>query len=191
MMNTQNWMKLINSLNLLGLSFSLLVAFVLQFALRELPCPLCLLQRIGLLAISFGFLLNVHYQIRPGHYSLSLLAAVFTGVAAMRQVVMNALPPHGYGYPELGLHLYTWVFLICIATIVYTSIILSIPGQYTSRNYSEHIQEPKSAWVRTLSHLAFAFLFLMVVGNAVSNYFECGLHTCSGDFLTYKVKLKL
>lgn len=191
MMNLRNVMKLLNTLNLIGLSFILFLAFVLQLTLNELPCPLCLLQRIGILAMGFGFLLNVHYQIRPGHYALTLLASIFTSIASMRQIVMNALPPHGYGYPEFGLHLYTWVFLIAVATILYTSLLLSIPGQYAPRNETDHIQEARSPWIKTLSHIAFGFLIFIIAGNIVSNFFECGLKTCHGDFLTYKVKVKL
>jgi hypothetical protein len=179
--------KLINALTLIGISFLLFFAFIIQIALWELPCPLCLLQRIGLLAIAFGFLLNVHYQIRPGHYALSILAAVATGIAATRQVVIGALPPHGYGYPILGLHLYTWTALLCIATVVYTCILMCIPGQY-QLTHDDTPAEAKSVWIRRICHLAFGFLVLMLIGNIVSVYLECGFMECHGDFLTYKIQ---
>ena len=143
MIRTKNLMKLLNTLNVIGVALLLFFGFILQLGLDELPCPLCLLQRIGLLAMAFGFLLNIHYPIRPGHYALVIVSAFFTAVAALRQIVMNALPPHGYGYPEFGLHLYTWTFLISAATIFYTAILLSIPGQYAARQTLEHIEEPK------------------------------------------------
>lgn len=175
--------KLINTLTLIGICFILLCAFILQLTLWELPCPLCLLQRIGLLAIAFGFLLNIHYRIRPQHYALSILAAVATGIAATRQVVIGALPPHGYGYPIFGLHLYTWTALICVATIVYTCILMFIPCQYNQAAPAEARSKP----IRWLSHFGFAFFVVILIANSISVYLECGLKECHGDFLTYKV----
>ncbi|MCD6047892.1 MAG: disulfide bond formation protein [Gammaproteobacteria bacterium] len=178
--------RLINALTLIGISCILLFAFVAQIALWELPCPLCLLQRIGLLAMAFGFLLNMHYQIRPTHYALSILAAIATGIAATRQIVIGALPPHGYGYPILGLHLYTWTALLCTATVIYTCILMCIPGQYQLTHYDRPV-EAKSSVVRWVCHFAFSFLVLMLIGNVISVYLECGLMECHGDFLTYKI----
>ncbi len=43
----RNQLTLLNTLGLLGMTAVLLIGFILQFVLNELPCPLCLLQRIG------------------------------------------------------------------------------------------------------------------------------------------------
>ncbi len=65
--------KTLNAIDALGLAFLLLVAFILQIGYHELPCPLCLLQRLGVLAIAFGFLLNVQFKIRPAHYTFVVI----------------------------------------------------------------------------------------------------------------------
>jgi len=41
--------RLLDMLALCGISVVLAVAFYYQFALGELPCPLCALQRVGFL----------------------------------------------------------------------------------------------------------------------------------------------
>ncbi|MEY8701523.1 disulfide bond formation protein B, partial [Francisella philomiragia] len=68
--------KLLSAIELAGITITIISAFYFQFVMGEIPCPLCLMQRLGLLAIGFGFLLNMHYHVRPSHYALSLLAAV-------------------------------------------------------------------------------------------------------------------
>ena len=50
-----NFFKILNALDVIGIIIILIVAFGFQFYLKELPCPLCLLQRVGLIAMAFGF----------------------------------------------------------------------------------------------------------------------------------------
>ncbi|AZE48322.1 hypothetical protein C4K04_2650 [Pseudomonas chlororaphis] len=76
----------LNIVGLLGVSFSLLIAFYYQLALQEIPCPLCLLQRVGMIAMGFGFLMNIRFGIRSVHYGVALLGALLTGVIASRQM---------------------------------------------------------------------------------------------------------
>jgi disulfide bond formation protein DsbB len=38
-----------------------IIALFYQFAFHELPCPLCLLQRVGLFFIAFGAIMNIRY----------------------------------------------------------------------------------------------------------------------------------
>lgn len=49
--------KALSAIELMGIAITIIAAFYFQFAMDELPCPLCLLQRLGLLAIGFGFYL--------------------------------------------------------------------------------------------------------------------------------------
>lgn len=124
-------LKMLSVLDLVGMEIILILASLAQFFLKELPCPLCLLQRLGLLAMGFGFLLNIRYHIHPSHYALSLLAAVFTAFVSARQILLHIVPGSGaYGDPVLGLHFYTWVFIFAFATIIYIAIVMSFSAQY-------------------------------------------------------------
>ncbi len=57
-------MRNINAIGALGLGAIVTGAYIFQFVLHELPCPLCLLQRIGMLGAAFGLLLNVRFGLR-------------------------------------------------------------------------------------------------------------------------------
>ncbi len=84
-------------------------ALILLPALGELPCPLCLLQRIDFIALGRGLLLNMRFGPSPLHYGLVIAAALFGAAAAGRQVLLHIVPGSGaYGSPLFGLHLYTW-----------------------------------------------------------------------------------
>ena len=181
------WLKLLNILDLLGITLVMVIAFGMQFVLNELPCPLCLLQRLGLLAMGFGFLLNVHYHIRPAHYSVSLLAAVFTALVSLRQICLHVLPDSGgYGSTVFGLHMYTWVFILAMLAIIYIAVAMSFFAQYVlSPARAEMIDEAKTPWIKKLSHLAFALFFAVVLANIVCIFLECGLHECPDNPVHY------
>ena len=88
----------LNALTIAGIVILLMMAFTFQFLFGELPCPLCLLQRIGFLITSVGFILNLRYGLRPSHYALALLGSLFTVFVALRQIALHILPGDlGYG----------------------------------------------------------------------------------------------
>jgi len=176
--------KVLNAIDALGLAFLLLVAFILQIGFHELPCPLCLLQRLGVLAIAFGFLLNVQFKIRPVHYALSLLSAILTASISVRQIFLHVIPgDSGYGLPLFGLHLYTWLFLLCVGVIIYISIIFSVAPQY------EYEETSKTKGMQFLTHAAFALVFLLAILNGISTYFECGIKACPENPVKYNIQL--
>jgi disulfide bond formation protein DsbB len=89
---TQTRAILLNALSLYGLALVLVAAFAAQLVLHELPCPLCLLQRILFAALAIGPILNIRFGPRPCHYALSLLAAVAGAIASTRQVLLHIMP---------------------------------------------------------------------------------------------------
>jgi Disulfide bond formation protein DsbB len=187
--NTVLNIKMLNVLDLVGMAIILILASLAQFVLKELPCPLCLLQRLGLLAMGFGFLLNIRYHIHPSHYALSLLAAVLTAFISLRQILLHIVPGSGaYGDPVLGLHLYTWVFIFAFATIIYIAIVMSFSGQYVWRRVQdEKRDELQRPWARHLCHVAFTIFFLMAVVNVISLFAECGYHECPDNPIHYRM----
>src|SRR2546423_5241175 len=105
----------LNALGLYAIALVLLVAFGAQFVLHELPCPLCLLQRIQFAMLAVGSILNVRFGPRPSHYAVSLLTAAAGAAFAARQILLHVMPGDpGYGSALLGYHYYTWA-LICFA----------------------------------------------------------------------------
>ncbi|MFX7567084.1 disulfide bond formation protein B, partial [Acinetobacter baumannii] len=87
--------------------------------LHELPCPLCLLQRIQFAVLAIGPIMNVRWGPRPSHYSLSLLAAAAGFAFSTRQVLLHIMPGDpGYGTALLGYHYYTLALIAFAACIV-------------------------------------------------------------------------
>ncbi|AJC48838.1 disulfide bond formation protein B [Allofrancisella guangzhouensis] len=177
--------KTLNAIEVMGITTIILMAFFFQFVMGEIPCPLCLLQRLGLLAIGFGFLLNMHYHVRPSHYALSLLASVFTAFVSLRQIALHVSDPVGFGSKILGMHMYSWVFVISMVAIIYIAIVLSYPQQYEIRKPPQEISEAKNKKIKAFTHIAFILFAIIIFANIASTFFQCGLHECPDNPVGY------
>lgn len=175
----------LNALGMLAVCGVLIAAFVYQFVLYELPCPLCLLQRVGFVAVGFGLGLNLLYGPRPRNYALVLIAAVFGGSVSIRQILLHIVPGTGhYGSPVLGLHYYTWAGICFFLIIAGTSFMLLSEGQYKRA-------EPASGQIRfggsVLAKWAFFLMLFLAVANAASTLLECGPGICDDPPTDYKL----
>jgi disulfide bond formation protein DsbB len=168
--------ELLNAAGLAGLITVLLVAYADQFAGHDLPCPLCLLQRVAIAGVAFGLLLNLRYGPQPSSYAIMLLAALFGMTVAGRQILLHIAPGTGsYGAPLFGLHFYTWSFLLFAAVILGTAILLLVPRP--------------TAQVRPLPRglqygLAWAAIGLTAL-NAVTTFLQCGPLECPDNPVNY------
>jgi disulfide bond formation protein DsbB len=149
----------------------LIAALALQFAFGELPCPLCMLQRYGMMLSTLGpawiILQENRGQLTPQRYQqglgLAVLGALTGAAVAARQVLLHILPGDpGYGAPILGLHLYSWA-LVTFLIVLLTAGALSILAPATVR------EDPGSASlpVHPLSKATIALFMLVVAVNAV------------------------
>jgi disulfide bond formation protein DsbB len=116
----------LNALGLYAIALVLAVAFAAQLLLDELPCPLCLLQRIQFAMLAVGPILNVRFGPRPSHYAVSLLAAIAGAAFATRQILLHIMPGDpGYGSALLGYHYYSWAFIgFALAIIALAAVLL-------------------------------------------------------------------
>ncbi|NRB66259.1 MAG: disulfide bond formation protein B [Vibrio sp.] len=171
---------LINRLNILGLfgmTLVLLIGFVLQFALNELPCPLCLLQRIGFAMVMFGFMLNIKYGVQQRHYGVVLIGALFGAATALRQVSLHVIPgTPGYGSAIFGMHYYTWAFVLFAATILAVAVLMMLWNQAWN---DESYQMSK------LGRMVCLLALSVVALNVISTFFECGPYQCPDDPVSY------
>src|SRR6266478_697147 len=121
----------LNALSLYAVALVLTAAFAAQLTLHELPCPLCLLQRILFATLAIGPILNIRFGPRPSHYAMSLFAAVAGAVVSTRQVLLHIMPGDaGYGSALLGYHYYTWAFIGFAVAIVLIAAMLLFDGQF-------------------------------------------------------------
>ena len=110
-------------------------AFFIQFVKGEFPCPLCMLQRYGMILATVGALFVI-MQARRGtltvaRYAQGLgmgLLGVLAGAAvSVRQIELHILPGDpGYGEPFLRLHLYTWAFVTFSIVMIYVGVMLML-----------------------------------------------------------------
>lgn len=168
---------LLNIFGMMGMATLLLMTLFAQVYANELPCPLCLLQRIGFIMIMFGFMLNVFFGTTQRHYGFVLLGAVFGAIVALRQIALHAIPGSlGYGPVILGFHLYTWAFILFMAVIFAVGILLTL--------WDEAWSHKKYEMSRVARYLCIGCI--IVVGlNLVSTFIECGFCQCPENPVHY------
>ncbi len=160
----------------------LLVVFGLQFGLKELPCPLCNLQRVAFVLCGFGFLLNLRFGAQPMHYALTLLGALFGQAVSGRQVLLHIVPGgSAYGSPLLGLHLYTWALILFFAVIAVVAVLMIFSGRPEHHN-TDH---QSALRFRGVYRLAAYLLIAATLANAIDSFLLCGPFECSGNPTDY------
>src|SRR6478735_6932078 len=121
----------LNALSLYAEALVLAAAVAAHIVLHELPCPLCLLQRIQFAALAIGPIMNIRWGPRPSHYALSLLAAAAGAAFSTRQVLLHIMPGDaGYGTALLGYHYYTLALIGFIAAIVLLAAVMLFDRQF-------------------------------------------------------------
>ena len=169
---------ILNLLGLLGITVVQLAAYAFQFGQGELPCPLCLLQRVAFAMVAFGFLLNVAHGSQPAHYGIILLSALFGASVSGRQILLHIVPGSGsYGSAILDLHFYTWAFLLFVATILATATLLLLHVGELGATQST----PPAPF---LSLVAVAAI-IVTAANAVTTFIECGPIECPDNPVSY------
>jgi disulfide bond formation protein DsbB len=176
-MTPANALKL-NALALYAIAAVLLAAFYFQFALGELPCPLCLLQRVAFTALAVGPVLTLRHGPRPGHYGLIILAGLLGGAIASRQVLLHIMPGDaGYGSALLGYHFYTWALLCFVAAIAASAVMLLFPGQFAEGAPLLGAFEVAAVWL----------ILLVTLANGTSALLECGFTWCPDTPVHYEL----
>lgn len=161
-----------------GILVVLGMALFYQFNLHEVPCPLCLLQRVGFFGIALGLLLNLRSGYKPLHYSVILISALFVAFVALRQASLHIVPGTGaYGSAVFGLHLYIWSFLIAMMVITASSIQLGFSNQYKVTQ--------NSFFLKKITDLLFTATFTILMINMITAYGECGFYACPDNPVAY------
>ncbi|MFO1317774.1 MAG: disulfide bond formation protein B [Burkholderiales bacterium] len=169
--------RVLDTLALLGLSAVLLVAFWYQIVLRELPCPLCALQRVGFIVAGVGLMLNLRAGYAPSHYGIVLLTSVAAGSASLRQIALHVVPDTGaYGSALLGFHFYTWAFVGFGALAAYVGAMLLV---------APSAPQERAPPAGAITSFACALFLMLAAANAVSFLLECGLGPCPDNPVDY------
>jgi disulfide bond formation protein DsbB len=172
----------LNALSLYAVALLLAGAFAAQLLLHELPCPLCLLQRVMFALLAVGPILNIRFGPRPGHYALSLLVAIAGMAVSARQVLLHIMPGDaGYGAAMLGLHFYSWALIGFATAIVLLSAILLFDSQFSNDGAAV------PAATSSFACAAVGLMIALTALNVISTLLECGFGACADNPVVYEL----
>ncbi len=164
--------RLLNALGLIAVDTLLVIAFVDQLWFRDLPCPICILQRAGFVAAGFGIALNLLFGPRPSHYGMTIVGAAVGAALALRQILLHIVPGSGsYGNAVFGMHLYSWAFIGFVLMIIGSAVLLLDDRQFAR-------SEPWSNRLDVLPLTALVTFIVLAVGNIFSTLLLCGAGFC-------------
>lgn len=171
--------RIINVVALFALLGVLAGSLHLQFGIGEQPCPLCLVQRSGMIGLAIGPVMNLLWGMRASHYALSILAAVVGAAGSIRQILLHIEPGDpGYGPAVMGLHLYTWAFITFVIAIVGCAVMLLWDAPFQAND--QGIRNARS-WFRIVALTGIYWVFANLIIIGVSVLPECGLGMCPDD----------
>jgi disulfide bond formation protein DsbB len=175
-------------LALLNYTYLLLVMFViagiltaamtLQYVNGELPCPLCLLERVAMLGVCFGIMLNFRRGFSYQNTGFSLLFAIVLLVISVRQSLLDIYPRPGHQYigsAIFGIHMPVWSIIIALALLIAYAIKLAILGG------DEYLREADVSEFPAISRIAdilSIYVIAICLINLVSVVLQCGFGEC-------------
>lgn len=166
-----NFLRFLNATWIYLLTLVLIGALIYQFDEKQTPCPLCELQRLSMILVAFGPMLNLRYCMRPSHYALSLCGIIFGGAVALRQISLHICPGFKqWGIPVFGFQLYTWSFLVFGASLIGLAFIYSM-----SKPEDSQIVQRLSGFEKG----AMGLLFIVTLINIYTAFAACGLGHCA------------
>lgn len=149
----------------------LLASYAYQFILKEAPCCLCMMQRVGMIGIASSLLLNLRFGIKIQYYGLAILSALLGRVVSLRQIGFHICPDFPeFGRPIFGIDLYVWSFIIFSTSIFACAVLLIFKGYSKTEMYPPR-------W-GLFEQLGFWSVFAIVVSNGFITFLDCGFTLC-------------
>jgi len=167
--------RLVLLLMLLALATILTAAIVLQVAFGEVPCPLCLLQRVAMFGCCFGLIHQVRAEGSERGSGVSLVFALLLLVISVRQTLLDIVPRPGHEYvgqAVFGLHMPVWSVVIAVALLLGFAIRFALFG--APRAGAETGRSLVWRCARGLE----LYVVMLCVLNFVAVVLQCGLGEC-------------
>jgi disulfide bond formation protein DsbB len=150
-------------------------AMVLQFYGNEIPCPLCLLQRVAMFGVCFGIVMHFRHGYSARHDGFSMLFALFLLIVSVRQTLLDIYPRPGHSYigsAVLGLHMPVWSVVIAVTILSAFAIKFAVLGDENLRDRSS----PPA--IGRLARLLSLYVIALALINLGSVILQCGLDAC-------------
>ena len=181
-MTAQRLLALVNYTYLLLMMFViagiLTTAMSLQYANGELPCPLCLLERVAMLGVCFGILLNFRRGFSYQNTGFSLLFAIVLLVVSVRQSLLDIYPRPGHQYigsAIFGIHMPVWSIIIALTLLTSYAVKLAILGD---DEYLREADVSEFPAIRRIADILSAYVIAICLINLVSVVLQCGFGEC-------------
>lgn len=150
-----------------------------QFAQGEQPCPLCMIQRVSMYGVALGPVMNLSIGIKVRHYAITILFAMVGAATSIRQILLHITPvpgqPTGFGPAILGLHMYTWAFVVFCVAIAGVSILLLWPTPFAA-GVDGLLRERGVLRIVAVVVVAWLCAYLLIMTSTVVP--ECGIQQC-------------
>ena len=163
----------------------LTAAMTMQYRYGELPCPLCLLQRVALFGVAFGIMLNFRNGFSYQNTGFSLMFTILLLVLSVRQTLLDIYPRPGHEYigsAVFGIHMPVWSIIIAVAILVAYALGMSVLG---GDEYLQKARIEKFPVLSRIANIVSAFLIALCAINLVSAFIQCGLGQCHTE--SYKL----
>jgi disulfide bond formation protein DsbB len=181
-MNTMTDTRLPATLNdlfqlamMLTLAAILTTAMVLQYYGGEIPCPLCLLQRVAMFGVCFSIILHFRNGYSARNDGFAMLFALLLLIVSVRQTLLDISPRPGHGYigsTVLGLHMPVWSVIIATAILLAFAIKFAVLGGEFPRD-----AQPSPTLGRVARLLGLYVVAICLI-NFVSVVVQCGAGAC-------------
>ncbi len=181
--------RVLNFVGMIVMIGVLLSAYIYQFYYRELPCTLCLLQRVAMIGVAFGAAMNVMLGPDPRHYAVCLVSAAFGGAISLRQTLLHINPYFdvkaaqptlsatanpAFGEAVMGLHLYVWGIVLFGTVMLAVGIVQLFRGQFKAA-------APAPDWLVRLASVGVGLLFAVAALQTLTTFMECGFGDCPNN----------
>jgi disulfide bond formation protein DsbB len=181
--------RALNFIGMMAMVGVLIGAMIIQFYYRELPCTLCLLQRLAMVGVAVGAAMNLMLGPDARNYGVCLVSAVFGMAISLRQSLLHINPFFDkstglptmestanmpFGESILGLNMYVWGVVIFGTVMLSIAIAQMFHGQFEQRK-----KEPK--WLSQLASIGVGSLFVVVALQTVLTFLECGPGGCPNN----------
>lgn len=156
----------------------LTAAMIMQYVYGELPCPLCLLQRVALFGVCFGIMLNFRNGFSNQNTGFSLLFTIFLLIVSVRQSLLDIYPRPGHEYigsAVFGIHMPVWSIIIALVLLIAYAAKLAVLGG------DRHLREAE-VWtfpvICRLACIVSVYVIILCLINLVSVVVQCGFGQC-------------
>ena len=158
-----------------------IIALFYQFYFHELPCPLCLLQRVGLFFIAYASFINLKFGKRFKYDFIIIISSLYSLSVTTRQVLLHIMPNDpGYGSKFLSFHFYTWNDIISFFFI----LLISLSPMFKNIDLNTVLSKISLSTKLVVNLLFIIFLTLLTI-NIISVFFECGFKQCPDNPVRY------